>query len=190
MPRVEDYPETHEDAVNLVKAVFEQMGGTVLPPKRPGHRPNYHTILDQQRDDFMRDFENACLSQHWDSSKRPHPKGKRRHEDAEWAAMIQSQVYPHFCDIDWEEYVEWCESGFGDEWFQEELEEELEEPPTPPSQRPHSPQTQGQCPYLSSSRRRCECGVVVTHNNLGRHRLSKRHIQRCPPPSFEPARVR
>ncbi len=53
--------ETHEDAVNLVKAVFEQMGGkiladfeqkggTILPPKRPLSRYRAPHDLD---DNFM-----------------------------------------------------------------------------------------------------------------------------------------
>ena len=82
MPRVPIYDtpplqewelETHADAVNFVKSIFQQMGGTVLPPKRPGHIPNY-THLTVERDAFMMDFENACLSQNWDSSIRAHPK--------------------------------------------------------------------------------------------------------------------
>ena len=32
---LKDYPETHEGACNFVKAVFESMGGTVIPPERP-----------------------------------------------------------------------------------------------------------------------------------------------------------
>ncbi len=103
----------HQDAMNVVKTIFVQMGGKVLPPKRPGHRPRY-TILHPEIDNFMMDFENACLSQNWDSSKRVHPKGPKRHEDPEWAKMIQSQVYPHHSDIDWEEYKKWVENGGGD----------------------------------------------------------------------------
>jgi len=83
--------DTKEDAINLVKSVFQSMGGRVLPPpmiRRPRHIDKYE-ILTVGRDKFMMDFENACLSSHWDSSKRPHPKGPKRHEDQEWAAMIQ-----------------------------------------------------------------------------------------------------
>ncbi len=71
----------------------------------------------------MMDFENSCLSQNWDSRKRAHPKGPNRYKDPEWAAMIQSHVYPHHSDIDWEEYVEWVSNGGGDEWFQEDAPE-------------------------------------------------------------------
>ena len=51
---------------------------------------------------------------------RQHPAGNKRHLEPEWAAMIQSQVYPKDSDVDWEEYVEWVSRGFGDELFQEE----------------------------------------------------------------------
>ena len=96
--------ETKEDAVNFVMEVFRSMGGTVLPPKRPRHIPRY-TPLSIERDDFYCDFENACLSQNWESppwdvSKRAHPKGPKRYEDPEWAAMIKRNVYPHHSDID------------------------------------------------------------------------------------------
>ena len=47
-------------------------------------------------------------------------KEKKRHENPEWQKMIQTQVYPNHSDIDWQEYVDWCENGGGDEWFQTE----------------------------------------------------------------------
>ena len=108
--------ETKEDAIDLVKSVFQSMGGKVLPPRRPGHRDKYD-IIDLAVDNFMMDFENSCLEQDW--KKGQHPKGPKRHEDPEWAAMIQAKVYPHHSDVDWEEYREWVSRGFGDEWFME-----------------------------------------------------------------------
>ena len=108
-----------EDAIDLVKDVFRGMGGTVLPPRRPGHLDKY-AIITPERDALMMAFENACLSQNWDSSKRLHPKGRNRHEDPEWAAMIQGQVYPHHSDVDWLEYVDFVKYGGGDEWFLED----------------------------------------------------------------------
>jgi len=108
----------HQDAMDLVKTVSKQMGGTVLPPRRPRRRPPY-TPLTVAGNDFMMDFENACLSRNWDSRIRAHPKGPNRHKDPEWAAMIQSQVYPHHSDVDWEEYVDWVSNGGGDEYFQD-----------------------------------------------------------------------
>ena len=75
--------DTHEDGVNFVKAIFQQMGGTALPPRRPGRIPKDIPIT-VERDAFMTDFENACLSQNWDSRFRAHPKGILRHADAEW----------------------------------------------------------------------------------------------------------
>ena len=65
------------------------------------------------------DFENACLANHWESSVMAHPRGNRRYEHSEWAAMIKSQVFPHHSDVDWYDYVEWVENGGGDERFQE-----------------------------------------------------------------------
>ena len=122
MLRLEDYPQTHEGGVDFVRDIFRSMGGTVLPPRRPGHILKY-TPLAFERNYFMCDFENACLSQNWDSSK--FPKGPTRCEDPEWAAMIQSQVFPHHSDVDWEEYCDWVQGGGGDEWFQEEEEKAL-----------------------------------------------------------------
>jgi len=87
---------TKEDAINLVKDVFQSMGGRVIPPRRPGHLDKY-AIRTPERDDFMMDFENACLS----NFDKPHPQGPKRHENAEWAAMIQSQVYPYHSEVDW-----------------------------------------------------------------------------------------
>ena len=110
--------ETHEDAVNLVKTVFEQMGGTVIEkaPRRPRSTPPY-TLLTPDRDAFLMDFENA-LFRDWRSQAIP--KGPRRHEHPDWAELVKSNVYPHHSDVDWAEYVEWVENGGGDEWFQEE----------------------------------------------------------------------
>jgi hypothetical protein len=112
----EPEPTSHEEWVDFVRDIFKSMGGDIVPPRRPGH----HDIITPARDDFMLDFEYSCLSQHWDSSIRPHPKGSRRYEDPEWAARIQAQVYPNHSDLDWYEYVEWVSQGGGDVWFQEE----------------------------------------------------------------------
>ena len=121
--------QTHEDAVNLVKQVLQQMGGKVLPPKRPGHKDKYD-IMTPERDAFMMDFENYCLEHCWSFfNKGQHPTENKRHEDPAWAAMIESNVYPHRSDIDWHEYCEWVSRGFGDEWFQDE---ESEDDSTPP----------------------------------------------------------
>ena len=93
--------ETKDDAVNFVMDIFRSMGGTVLPPKRPHHIPRY-TPLTIERDNFMMDFENSCLSQNWEGRIRAHPKGPKRHMSPEWATIIQSQVYPHHSDVGWE----------------------------------------------------------------------------------------
>ena len=108
--------ETHAEAVEFVQHIFRELGGRVIPPNRPRHIDKY-AILTLDRDDFMMDFENSCLSQHWNS--KPHPKGSKRYEDPEWAAMIESQVYPNHSDVDWNEYVDWVSRGFGDEWFRD-----------------------------------------------------------------------
>ena len=110
--------ETKEHAINLVKDVFRSMGGRVRPPRRPGHIDKYE-IRTPERDAFMVDFENACLEQNWDQ-RCEWPTGSKRYEDPIWALMISRQVYPHHSDIDWEEYVDFCENGGGDEWFMED----------------------------------------------------------------------
>ena len=120
-PKLEtDYAK--EDAINLVKSVFQSMGGRVVPPNRPGHIDKYE-ILTIARDNFMMDFENSCLEHNWDQ-RCEWPTGNKRYEDPIWALMIRSQVYPNHSDVDWEEYVEWVSRGFGDEWFQEDEDEE------------------------------------------------------------------
>ena len=105
--------ETHEEQV------FLEMGGLVIPPKRPGSRDKY-SIMKPERDVFMMDFENSCLELQCFKRMKQHPTGNKRHEHPEWAAMIQSQVYPNHSDVDWHEYVDWVSRGFGDKWFQEE----------------------------------------------------------------------
>ena len=96
--------------MDLVMEVFKSMGGTIVPPERPNkvHPKNYA---------FMMDFENDCLAKNWTGLP---PTGPERYKDPKWAQMIQSQVFPFHSDIDWVEYVEFCESGGGDEWFHEE----------------------------------------------------------------------
>ncbi len=134
---LEDYPQTHEGAVDFVRDVFCSMGGRVLPPRRPG-RTLSDTILTVARDNFMMDFENSCLSQNWDNAKRQHPTGILRHADAEWAAMIKKQLYPNHSDVDWDEYCEWVFNGGGDEWFQEEFPNEGELCGDGPAEEEHS----------------------------------------------------
>ena len=112
----EPEPTSHKEWVDFVRDIFKSMGGDIVPPRRPGH----HDIMTPAREAFMLDFEYSCLSQHWDSSIRPHPKGSRRYEDPEWAARIQAQVYPNHSDVDWDEYVAWVSQGGGDVWFHEE----------------------------------------------------------------------
>ena len=118
--KLEDYPPTHEGAVQFVKQIFQNMGGQVLPP----HRPNkgYRLTLNSEkgRNNFMMDFENACFEEYWAGVP---PTGPKRHENPEWAKMIQSQCYPFHSDLDFWEYVEWVEAGGGDEWFQEDINE-------------------------------------------------------------------
>ncbi len=87
------------------------------PPRRPCHT-TYDSVSDISRDAFLMDFENDVL-RCWDARKDI-PRGTRRFEKQEWAALIMSQVFPHHSDVDWEEYVEWVSQGGGDEWFQEE----------------------------------------------------------------------
>ena len=96
------------------------MTSTLMPPHRPNKGYRYTLNSDRDHNNFMMDFENACLSQNWAGDP---PTGIKRYENPEWAKMIQSQVYPHHSDIDWYEYVEWVENGGGEEWFQEDINE-------------------------------------------------------------------
>ena len=119
--RLEEYPQTHDGAVDFLRDVFKSMGGTIVPASRPRKTKSSDSLPPRRslRDSFITDFENACLASHWDSSVIPHPRGNRRYEHQEWAEMIQSHVYPHHSDIDWFEYLEWVQHGGGDECFQE-----------------------------------------------------------------------
>ena len=112
--------QSHDDAVDLVKSVFQRMGGQVVPPRRPHHNMS----LTPAKDTFLMDFENACLS----SWFKAVPTGRKRYENKEWAALIQAQVYPHHSDVDWHEYVQWVSRGYGDEWFQGSESEPESEP--------------------------------------------------------------
>ena len=127
--------ESQEEAVDFVKTIWKSMGGRFIPPNRPRHIDKYE-LLTPNRDNFMMDFENHCLEHNWGKKaepfkdgileglsfyfNKPHPKGKKRHEDPEWMEMIQTQVYPNHSDVDWQEYVDWVENGGGDEWFDDE----------------------------------------------------------------------
>jgi hypothetical protein len=81
-------------------------------PKRPGSKSKEELV---GRDSFMMDFENSCLAD-WVGD---FPKGNRRHLDKDWAAFMQTQVFPNHSDVDWSEYCLWVEAGYGDEWFQD-----------------------------------------------------------------------
>ena len=118
---LEDYEQTKEGGIRFVEDIFRDMGGKVLPPMRPRHR---YGSMTPEINDFMMDFENTCLQQNWDYQKHPgfHPLGPNRHEDPEWAAMIQSQCFPFSSEVDWLEYCTWVQNGGGDEWFIDDLE--------------------------------------------------------------------
>ena len=87
------------------------------PPRRPRRTSFDRTSFDiQLRDGFLTDFENAVLED-WG---RDIPTGPRRFEKAEWALLVQRNVYPNHSDVDWYEYCDWVSSGGGDEWFMED----------------------------------------------------------------------
>ncbi len=77
------------------------------PPGRPA-RPS----------DFMMDLENGVLEHAWDWRKGI-PRGPRRHEHPEWAAVMRRKVDPYHSDVTWAEYVDWVVNGGGDDWFEE-----------------------------------------------------------------------
>ena len=71
----------------------------------------------RDRNAFLMDFENWCLAYpRWDN-RLGLPRGRSRHLDPLWRAVIQDHLdeYPRQT---WEEYVAFCEAGKGDEWFQ------------------------------------------------------------------------
>jgi hypothetical protein len=73
-------------------------------------------------DSFMMDLENEILR---DFGAGYVPKGKKRHADPQWAALVRRNVDPHHTDVTWCEYVSWVSRGGGDEWF-------LKDEPEPP----------------------------------------------------------
>ena len=81
--------------------------------KMDANRPWHNTVVDQSRDDFLMDFENALL-ENWG---REIPVGPRRFENDEWATKVKANVYPNHSDVDWMEYVDWVSQGGGDELF-------------------------------------------------------------------------
>ena len=85
------------------------------------------TAPSEQRDriNFLLDFENWCLTYpRWDA-RVGLPRGKSRHLDPLWRAVLMDHLddYPRQT---WEDYVNFCESGHGDEWFQMDEAEENE----------------------------------------------------------------
>ena len=112
---LDDYPQTKKGGIDFVKAIFQNMGGIIMPP----HRPNKGEFKwDLHKDNFLMDFENFCFEHDWHGEP---PKGKSRHLDKEWAKMIKRHVYPSHSGVDFYEYVEWVERGGGDEWFLKEF---------------------------------------------------------------------
>lgn len=83
--------------------------------RTPARRPRWADVGDLD-DNFLMDFENSILSD-W-CSMEPHPTGRRRFQNPEWAKLVQRNCYPQHSDIDWFEYMSWCLAGGGDEWFQ------------------------------------------------------------------------
>jgi len=82
--------------------------------------PTLEIINEEKRakNNFLMDFENYVLSL-WDGSKGI-PTGPQRFEDEEWAALMKTHL--EFSDTCWDEYVAWCRSGGGDDWFQPDSE--------------------------------------------------------------------
>ena len=100
------------------ESATELMVDQIQPPRRPQRNVPQTREYQRYKNDFLSDFESTCLQYLWVGEP---PKGVTRHEDPEWAEMIQSQVYPHHSDVDWYEYCEWVMGGGGDVWFYDEL---------------------------------------------------------------------
>ena len=64
--------------------------------------------------DFMMDFENSLL-EGW---LLPIPTGPQRYRDPAWAELVRRNVAPFHSDVTMTDYMLWCETGGGDEWFQ------------------------------------------------------------------------
>ena len=62
-------------------------------PARPGKGKTKPLYMSVQRYSALMDFENSCLSQHWDSSVKPHlaKRSKSVHRNSKW---------PFRCGID------------------------------------------------------------------------------------------
>ena len=114
----ESYEKMHEE-IEYEVLIIQQMGRTIVPPKRPRHIPRY-TPLTIERDNFHMDFGNVIFQTDYDQAEDI-PKGPRRFENEKWAEAVKRNVYPHHSDVDWDEYCEWVSNGGGDEWFQEEI---------------------------------------------------------------------
>ena len=71
--------------------------------------------FSRDEDNFLMDFENWCLHRCW--PRWDFPKGPRRYEQPEWAAMMRRECEDS--DTTFERYCEWVAQGGGDEWFQE-----------------------------------------------------------------------
>ena len=95
------------------------MNGRSVTPRRSRHRTDNwaeHREENDPRDNFLLDFENACLVDFQQRNGCSYcPKGLRRHENAQRAEFMKGQVYPHHSDVDWEEYVVWVSHGGGDD---------------------------------------------------------------------------
>ena len=130
MMTLDHYPDTHDGGVQFVKDIFIGAGGAEIPPRRPGHR-DIASSTSSGRHGFLMDFELACLME---SGSTSCPTGPNRYTDPSWEKFIKARVYPHHSDVDWQEYIDFCESGGGDEWF---IEEEVMSPlaQSPPDTR-------------------------------------------------------
>ena len=77
-------------------------------------------------DAYLMDTEQWVLEHKWPAEQtgifywsKPHPTGTQRHEDQEWARLIQESL--DSCNsptVPFEAYCAWVVAGCGEEWFQ------------------------------------------------------------------------
>ena len=84
---------------------------------------------------YLMDLENWILEHQWPPTPlpedtpvrstdelwmKPHPRGRRRFEDPEWAQLVYEALSEENGSITWDTYTAWCLGGGGDEWFVEQ----------------------------------------------------------------------
>lgn len=97
------------------RSIYGSIGGH--PTLGPWIRPTVRPAMANRRDDFKMDFENVCLRHYWDGHAST--QGLFRWQDYNWGEIMHRACQGHN-DVTYEQYIEWCVAGGGDEWFYKE----------------------------------------------------------------------